>query len=187
MRYLKTFENFGSSDKMEVAELASEILSMAGEDVSPQEVVVSVEDAAEGGEAQSHDQGGQAQAEMRMQNESVMEFLNWWWDLLTQTEYVHQGTSSGNSYELTLPAYGAWLATLAAGGAAAVGTTLGIKKIGKAIKGIFNGKEVDFTEFVDKWSKQNGIELTQVDLTSEEGKQIMSKMYTDFKKAGGKI
>ena len=174
MRYLKTFESFGENNQGSSAELAADILAMAGEDVTPQEVEQSVEDAIESGEAQS-----QGQEEVQIQNESVSEFLNWWWELMNQTQY-NPGTLD---YNITLTAFGAWLATLASTGLAATG----IYKVGKAIKGLFNGKEVDFTEFVDGWCKKNNVNLTEVDLNTEEGKQVMARMYKDFEKAGGKL
>jgi len=174
MRYLKTFENFGENNQQGAAELAAEILSMAGEDVTAQEVEQSVENAVEAGESQS-----QGQEEIQVQNESVGEFLSWWWDIMNQQQY-NPGTLD---YNITLPAYGAWLATLASPVLAATG----IYKVGKAIKGIFKGKEVDFTEFVSNWCTKNNLDLAKIDLNTEEGKAIMARMYKDFKDSGGKI
>lgn len=174
MRYLKTFESFGENKQEGAAELAADILAMAGEDVTTQEVEKSVEDAIEKGESQS-----QGQEEVQFQNESVSEFLSWWWELMNQQQY-NPGTLD---YNMTLSAFGAWLATLASTGLAATG----IYKVGKAIKGIFGGKEVDFNEFVDGWCKKNNVDLSKVDLNTEEGKQIMARMYKDFKKDGGKL
>lgn len=176
MRYLKTFESF-SGDNKETVDLAAEILAMAGENVTPQDVEKSVEDSIE--EAPQAQAQGQAQGQGQAQNESVSEFLTWWWDIMTQQQY-NPGTLD---YGMTLAAYGAWLATLASTGLAATG----IYKMGKAIKGLFKNKEVDFTEFVKNWSEKNNVDLSKVDLNTEEGKKIMAKMYKDFKDAGGKI
>ena len=174
MRYLKTFESFGENKQEGAAELAAEILAMAGENVTPQEVEKSVEDAIESGEAQS-----QGQEEVQIQNESVGEFLNWWWELLTQQQY-NPGQAA---YDISFTAFGAWLATIASTGLGLIG----IHKVGKSIKGLFKGKEIDFTEWAANWAENEGIDLSKVDLNTEEGKQIMARMYKDFEKDGGKL
>jgi len=179
MRYLKTFENFGGGDKQQkgTVELAAEILAMAGKKVTPQELEAKIEDAAEAGEAQSGEEKVQAQ------NESVGDFLNWWMEIMSQQQY-NPGTLD---YNMTLSAYGAWLATLVTGGLSTALAATGIYKVGKAIKGLFKGKEVDFTEFVKEWCEKNNIDLSKVDLNTEEGKEIMARMYKDFEAAGGKL
>jgi len=192
MRYLKTFESFGGGQE-DCTQIAAEILAMAGEDVTPQEIEKSVEASLEKGaqvqaQAQMGVQGqaqmyapGQAQAQMQAQflGESVQEILMSWWDLMNTVHYSH-GTAE---YEMTLGAVGAWLATL-------VSIPLSgwsIYKLGKKIKGLFGGKEVDFNEFVEKWLSKNGKQLVEIDFNSEEGKSLMAKMLTDFKNSGGKI
>ncbi len=181
MRYLKTFESFAGHEE-DCAQVAAEILSMAGEDVTAQEVEQSVKVALAEGEAQT-EEGDPEEGEYT--NESVMEFLNWWWDLLTQTQQTYGG--EGWHKELTGPAVAAWLATLAVAGTVGGAITYSIYKVGKAIKGMFGSKEVDFTEFVEKWCKKNGVELAKIDVNSEEGKKIMARMLADFKASGGKI
>jgi hypothetical protein len=173
MRYLKKFESF-NENKQEPSELAAEILAMVGKKVTTEEVESKIEAAAKDGESQS-EEGEKVQ----VQNESVSEFLTWWTDIMSQQQW-NPGTLD---YDMSLAAYGAWLATLAS---TALSVT-GIYKVGKAIKGLFKGKKVDFTEFVKEWCKKNNVDLSKVDLNTEEGKQIMVRMYKDFEAAGGKI
>jgi hypothetical protein len=171
MKYLKKFESFDQNKTEDTIELASEILAIAGEKVSPEEVEKSIEDSIESSE------------EVQSQNESVSEFLTWWWDIMTQTAW----NPGQLDYTLTLSAYGAWLATIASVGVGGYGTIKGISKIGNKIKGLFKGKEIDFTDFTEKWCKKEGINLKDIDLSTEEGKKIMARMYQDFKKSGGRI
>jgi len=182
MRYLKTFESFGGGQE-DCTQIAAEILAMAGEDVTPQEIEKSVEASLEkGAQGQAQAQmGAQGQAQMQAQflGESVQEILMSWWDLMNTVHYSH-GTAE---YEMTLGAYAAWLATLVSGGV--IGWS--IYKLGKKIKGLFGGKEVDFNEFVEKWLSKNGKQLVEIDFKSKEGKSLMAKMLTDFKNSGGKI
>jgi len=194
MRYLKTFESFGGGQE-DCTQIVAEILAMAGEDVTPQEIEQSVEVALEkGAQGQAQVQGqaqmqaqvhGQAQMQAQVQGqaqfmgESVQEILMSWWDLMNQVHYSHDTAE----YESTLGAYGAWLATLVSGGV--IGWS--IYKLGKKIKGLFGGKEVDFNEFVEKWLSKNGKQLEEIDFKSKEGKALMAKMLTDFKSSGGKI
>ena len=194
MRYLKTFESFGGGQE-DCTQIVAEILAMAGEDVTPQEIEQSVEVALEkGAQGQAQVQGqaqmqaqvqGQAQMQAQVQGqaqfmgESVQEILMSWWDLMNQVHYS-PGTAA---YESTLGACGAWLATLVSSGV--VGWS--IYKLGKKIKGLFGRKEVDFNEFVEKWLSKNGKQLEEIDFKSKEGKALMAKMLTDFKSSGGKI
>jgi len=194
MRYLKTFESFGGGQE-DCTQIVAEILAMAGEDVTPQEIEQSVEVALEkGAQGQAQVQGqaqmqaqvhGQAQMQAQVQGqaqfmgESVQEILMSWWDLMNQVHYSHDTAE----YESTLGAYGAWLATLVSSGV--IGWS--IYKLGKKIKGLFGRKEVDFNEFVEKWLSKNGKQLEEIDFKSKEGKALMAKMLTDFKSSGGKI
>jgi hypothetical protein len=190
MRYLKTFESFGGGQE-DCTQIAAEILAMAGEDVTPQEIEKSVETSLEKGaqgqaQAQMGAQGqaqmgaqGQAQMQAQFMGESVQEILMSWWDLMNTVHYSHDTAE----YEMTLGAIGAWLATLVSGGV--IGWS--IYKLGKKIKGLFGGKEVDFNEFVEKWLSKNGKQLVEIDFKSKEGKSLMAKMLTDFKNSGGKI
>ena len=194
MRYLKTFESFGGGQE-DCTQIVAEILAMAGEDVTPQEIEQSVEVALEkGAQGQAQVQGqaqmqaqvyGQAQMQAQVQGqaqfmgESVQEILMSWWDLMNQVHY----SPDTAEYESTLGAYGAWLATLVSSGV--IGWS--IYKLGKKIKGLFGRKEVDFNEFVEKWLSKNGKQLEEIDFKSKEGKALMAKMLTDFKSSGGKI
>ena len=194
MRYLKTFESFGGGQE-DCTQIVAEILAMAGEDVTPQEIEQSVEVALEkGAQGQAQVQGqaqmqaqvyGQAQMQAQVQGqaqfmgESVQEILMSWWDLMNQVHY----SPDTAEYESTLGAYGAWLATLVSSGVSG----WSIYKLGKKIKGLFGRKEVDFNEFVEKWLSKNGKQLEEIDFKSKEGKALMAKMLTDFKSSGGKI
>ena len=194
MRYLKTFESFGGGQE-DCTQIVAEILAMAGEDVTPQEIEQSVEVALEkGAQGQAQVQGqaqmqaqvhGQAQVQAQVHGqaqfmgESVQEILMSWWDLMNQVHY----SPDTAEYESTLGAYGAWLATLVSSGV--IGWS--IYKLGKKIKGLFGRKEVDFNEFVEKWLSKNGKQLEEIDFKSKEGKALMAKMLTDFKSSGGKI
>ena len=174
MRYLKTFESFGGGQE-DCTQIVAEILAMAGEDVTPQEIEQSVEVALEKGAQMQAQVHGQAQ----FMGESVQEILMSWWDLMNQVHY----SPDTAEYESTLGAYGAWLATLVSSGV--IGWS--IYKLGKKIKGLFGRKEVDFNEFVEKWLSKNGKQLEEIDFKSKEGKALMAKMLTDFKSSGGKI
>ena len=194
MRYLKTFESFGGGQE-DCTQIVAEILAMAGEDVTPQEIEQSVEVALEKGAQMQAQVQGQAQMQAQVQGqaqmqaqvhgqaqfmgESVQEILMSWWDLMNQVHY----SPSTAAYESTLGACGAWLATLVSSGV--VGWS--IYKLGKKIKGLFGRKEVDFNEFVEKWLSKNGKQLEEIDFNSKEGKALMAKMLTDFKSSGGKI
>ena len=184
MRYLKTFESFGGGQE-DCTQIVAEILAMAGEDVTPQEIEQSVEVALEKGaqgQAQVHGQAqmqAQVQGQAQFMGESVQEILMSWWDLMNQVHYSYDTAE----YESTLGAYGAWLATLVSSGV--IGWS--IYKLGKKIKGLFGRKEVDFNEFVEKWLSKNGKQLEEIDFKSKEGKALMAKMLTDFKSSGGKI
>lgn len=184
MRYLKTFESFGGGQE-DCTQIVAEILAMAGEDVTPQEIEQSVEVALEKGAQMQAQVQGQAQMQAQVHGqaqfmgESVHEILMSWWDLMTQVHYSY-GTIVK---EPTLGAIGAWLATLVSSGV----TGWSIYKLGKKIKGLFGRKEVDFNEFVEKWLSKNGLQLEEIDFKSKEGKALMAKMLTDFKSSGGKI
>jgi hypothetical protein len=179
MRYLKKFESF-NENKQEPLELAAEILAMVGKKVTPEEVESKIEAAVKDGESQSEGEEGE---KVQVQNESVSEFLTWWTDIMSQQQW-NPGTLD---YNMTVSAFGAWLATIATGAVSTALAATGIYKVGKAIKGLFKGKEVDYTEFVKEWCKKNNVDLSKVDLNTEEGKQIMARMYKDFEAAGGKI
>lgn len=183
MKYLKTFESFDQKQKVGVEELAAEILKLAGKNVTPKQVEQSVEKAAEEGkEAQA--QAEKTETTDEPTNESDImhmagDFLNQWWDLMCQKAYNPEAAEYGP----TLTAFGAWVATLVV----AAGSATAVWKIGKAIKGLFKGKEVDYTQFCADWSKKNSVDLSKVDIDSEEGKKVMAKCLADFEKSGGKI
>ena len=159
MKYLKTFEGYeGKEEKKETTEIISDILSIAGDKkVNPIDIEKSVEKSIKG-DAQSKDE---------VKNESVNDFLSFWWDLMSQTQYF---SDSGDVPTLT--AVGAWLATLVTTGLSATG----IYKAGNAIKGLFGGKKVDFTNFVNSWCKKNDFELSDLDPKTEDGKKLKAKM-----------